>query len=199
MDTTRHVTALLGALIFAAALVPSARAHKEEFPKRDALLIEPDRVTLTVQYLVPASGEAEVLRRLFDRDRSGQLEAAEQAALRSYLSVQASAFVQLMLDGKPLPLQQERVELGPIGGGGGGRQDGLSAVLTLSAALPSEALASGQHRLRLADRHKDRRVAVPLRVVARGLRVASHLPPLPLLDAGHAAELELEATPAPSQ
>ncbi len=197
MDPTRHVSALLGALIFAAALVPSARAHKEEFPKRDALLIESDRVTLTVQYLVPASDEAEVLRRLFDRDRSGQLEAAEQAALRSYLSVQASAFVQLTLDGKALPLKQERVELGPVGGGG--RQEGLSAVLTLSAALPAAALASGHHRLRLADRHKDRRVAVPLRVVARGLRVASHLPPLPLLDAGHAAELELEATPAPSQ
>ena len=197
MDTCRHVTALLGALLFAAALAPSARAHKEEFPKRDALLIEPDRVTLTVQYLVPASDEAEVLRRLFDRDRSGQLEAAEQAALRSYLSVQASAFVQLTLDGKTLPLKQERVELGPVGGGG--RQEGLSAVLTLSAALPAAALASGHHRLRLADRHKDRRVAVPLRVVARGLRVASHLPPLPLLDAGHAAELELEATPAPSR
>lgn len=194
MDAARKVSRLalpLCALLFSAA----AAAHKEEFPKRDALLIEPDRLTLTVQYLVPASDEAEVLRRIFDRDRSGELNAAEQDALRHYLSVQASAFVQLRLDGKPVALREERMELGPIGG----RRDALSAVLTLSAALPVAPPLHGRHQLRFSDRHKDRKVLVPLRITARGLRILSSLPPLPLLSEGHAAELELEATPAPSR
>lgn len=186
MDAGRHVSLILGALLFSAV----ASGHKEEFPKRDALLIEAGQLTLTVQYMVPASEEAEVLRRLFDRDRSGQLEAAEQAALRGYLSAQASAFVKVALDGKALQLRQERVELGPIGA----QREALSATLTLSLPL---SLTPGRHQLRFSDRHKDRRVQVPLRVSAPGLRLRSNLPPLPLLDEWHAAELELEVTPAP--
>lgn len=190
MDASRHVMRIIGlGLLFVSAV---AAGHKEEFPKRDALLIEPGRLTLTVQYVVPASEEAEVLRHLFDRDRSGQLEGAELDALRSYLSTQASAFVKLALDGKALQLKQEQIELGPIPIDA--RREALSAVLTLSLPL---SLSPGRHQLRFSDRHKDRRVQVPLRISGRGLRVRSNLPPLPLLDEGHVAELELEVTPAP--
>ncbi len=174
----------LGLVLFLTLFPCFTRAHRQEFPKRDELLVEPRRVTLTIKYLIPSTEESELLRHLFDRDRSGSLEESEQKALLSHLGVQATAFLKLTLDGQPIPLTRERAELSPAND----RQSVLAVVLTLTAPL---ALGAGRHHLRLFDRHKDRHLVVPLRLSTPGLRLLSPLPPLPLLDDTHPLDFDL--------
>lgn len=176
----------LAALIFFALLSSSALAHAHgvELPKRDALLIKKDRVSIRVQYVVANNDEARVLLRLFDRDRSSSLDAPERDALRAHLCRQATSFLRLELDGKPLSLIEDHAELG---------SDLASVDIILSAPL-IEKQERGRHQLRLFDRHKDRRVVVPVRVTGNEVRIVSQLPPLTMLDAGQALEVSFEVT-----
>lgn len=180
MDAGRTVAKFLFALFLCAG--GDAHAHRVEFPKRDTLRVARDRLTLQVEYVVQSADEARVLRQLFDRDRSGSLDAQEQRALLAHLARQATAFVKLEFDGKPLELHEERAQLGG---------DGASVDILLSALL-KEKPDEGRHHLRVRDRHKDRRIAVPLRIFGEQTRVVSPLPPLPLLDEDHAVDFDLE-------
>jgi len=180
MDAARTLARLVFTLF--GAWCATCFAHAVEFPKRDALRLSRDRVSLRVQYVVSTSDEAQVLRRLFDRDRSGALEDPERQALLQHLCRQATAFVRLSLDGQPIELAIEHAELGA---------DSTSADILLSAPL-IEKLGRGRHQLRLFDRHKDRKVAVPLRVFSRDLQIHSALPPLVMLDESRPLEMSIE-------
>jgi hypothetical protein len=178
--------ALLALLLTSAV----ASAHRDEFPKRDRLELTPTALSLRIDYCLATSDESRLLFRLFDRDRSGQLDDPESAALLAHLARLATAFVTLEIDGRPLPLHQAAAELS----GPSAASLALSAVVILTAPL---GLKPGRHRLRLGDRHKDRRQPVPLTWVATGLRVQSSLPPLPLLHDGPPIELELVVDKSP--
>lgn len=156
----------------------AASAHREMYPKQDRLELSPGGVRLLLGYAVPAGDEARALRRLFDRDRDGTLGAEERAALNEHLARLALHFLSVKLDGRPLPLRRAAVEGGPEDA------ERLAVTVTVEAALPP-----GAHVLRLSDRHKDRRLAVPVTVSARGVRVTSRLPPQPFV--GAAQDLEL--------
>lgn len=175
MDSARAVAAAV-ALV---GLCAAAHAHRVQYPKTDALHVSPQSVTLHIEYLIPSAEESGLLYRLFDRDRSGSLDGAEQQGLREYLCRQAGAFVRMELDGQPLPLRRTQAELARAG-----RGELLAVSLTLTASIPA---ADGAHTLRLFDRHKDRALAVPVRVSSQGVRLTTALLPLPLL----AAELPL--------
>lgn len=183
MDRAGSVAALLVGLGLGLGLGlgGTARGHEVEYPKRDTLYLSPQSVTLYIEYLIPSAQESALLSRLFDRDRSGGLDAAEQQALREHLCRQADAFVRLELDGQPLPLGRAQAELSRPG-----RGELLAVALTLTATIPGGALG---HTLRLFDRHKDRALAVPVRVSAQGVRLTTRLPPLPLLVAEQPLQL----------
>jgi len=180
MDRARAVV-----LLCALLLGPSggAQAHKVQYPKTDALDISAQRITVHIEYLVASAEESGLLYRLFDRDHSGVLSAAERLALREHLSRLAAAFLVVTLDGKALPLARTGAELGTPG-----RGDLLAVSLTLLAPVE---LTTGPHTLRLLDRHKDRLLAVPVRVSTAGVQLTTRLPPLPLLTADQPLTLEL--------
>jgi hypothetical protein len=182
----RFSSAVVFGWVLALLLMPRpAAAHREEFPKRDQLVVTPDHVTLTIEYLIPTDEEAAVLRRLFDRDRSGSLDADEQQNLLLYLCTQATAFLRLSVDERPIALQQERSQLLPLSES----KNPLMAVITLTAPL---SLKRGRHHLHLVDRHKDRHILVPLRLSAPSIRILSPLPPLPLVNEAHPLDLQLD-------
>lgn len=182
MDGARSVVAVAAAALLV-VLAGAASAHRVAYPKTDRLHLTPQGLELRIEYVVADPAEATVLVRLFDRDRSGTLEAGEQAALREHLCKLASTFVRLELDGNALPLARREAELLPLGNG-----QPLAAALTLSAQA---SLAGGAHTLRISDRHKDRAIAVPLRVTTSGVRIATPLVPQPLLADGRPLTLQV--------
>ena len=185
MDRSRTV-ARLCALVASLGLGSPAQAHQVQYPKTDVLSVAPHTITLHTEYLIPSAEESGLLYRLFDRDRSGKLDEGERQALREYLCQQAGGFVALELDGHPLHLARTKAELATPG-----RTDLVGVSLTLVATV---ALTDGPHTLRLADRHKDRMLAVPLRVLSEGVRVTTALPPLPLLTADQPLTLRFVKT-----
>lgn len=160
-----------------------ARAHVEQWPKRDHLELAPDEVRLVLDYAVPAGAEARALRERFDRDRSGALEAAERARLAAYLAGQATRFAAVHVDGAPLSLVEaaREVDLG----------DGPEARAGVRLTLRAPARLALARTVQLVDRHKDARTSVPVEVVARGVRLRGGLPPRPLVWAGHPLVVEL--------
>lgn len=184
MDRAGAVVAAVAVLGLGAA----AQAHRVQYPKTDALHIEVRSLSLHIEYLIPSPEESGLLYRLFDRDRSGSLDEAEEHALREHLCHQAGAFVRLELDGRPLPLVRTQAELARAG-----RGELLAVSLTLAATIPAGGLA---HTLRLFDRHKDRALAVPVRVSTQGVRLLTTLLPLPLLVAEEPLRLRFESLPA---
>jgi hypothetical protein len=148
------------AFIFTLALAMAAPAH-ERLAKQDRLLLRPDGATLIIDYAV-GGADARALR---ERMAAPEIE--------RWLESQAVRFAALTVDGAALPLArvESRAELG----------EALAVHVVLTAKL---ALAPGRHRVRFADRHKDRRVAVPLALSAERLRIEG-APPRPLLDGAH--------------
>jgi hypothetical protein len=171
-----------GIVILLGVLAAAAAAHTEKNPKRDRLELSPTRARVVLDYAIPAGPDAQALREIFDRDRSGTLDAAEQQAVAKYLATQAAHFASLTIDGKPIAIAQVEslADLEPA------PQGRLAVRLTLEAAL---ALAPGTHTVRFADRHKDRRKSVPLTLALDGVVNQTSLPPLPFLDEAHALEI----------
>ena len=158
-----------------------ALGHKEPNLKHDTLLLSPQGVRVTVDYVVPAGDEARTLRRIFDQDHSGELSAGEQSALGALLLEQATHFLRVDVDGKEVTLQRERTDL-QLGEGEGGR---IAFTATVMAQIR---LGDGEHALRITDRHKDRKETVPAVVKTDGVRLLSALMPQPSLFQGHPLE-----------
>ena len=183
----RALLAGLSATLAVALAAPDAAAHRERYPKRLAVAIAREGVAVTIDYGVPRGELSASLRRLFDRDRSGALDDKERAQLSRQLTREATAFLELTLDGRPLALRPRTAALDA----GGGEDERLSLHLELSA---ERALPPGDHRLRVADRHKDRRVAVPLAVtLGAGVSYRARPPLLLTVDGDRPATLELRA------
>jgi hypothetical protein len=157
----------------------AAVAHPEPFPRRDRLELSPGGARLQLDYAIAPGIDADGLREQFDRDGRRGLDAAERAQLVAYLADEAARFTALSVDGKPVALARAGVE-SDLGAG-------LRVRVTLTARLR---LDDGPHRLRLADRHKDRRLAVPVTIALDRL-VARALPSEARVDAGHALDLEV--------
>ncbi len=178
----RPVTFFALALAFASGL---AGAHAVKYPKRDRLVLTPTEIRVAIDYLVPAGDEARALREIFDRDRSGALDAAERAQLAEYLAAQATHFAALAVDDRAVPLA--RVAADPDLGAGGAGPLGTTVTLAAPVAL------DGEHKIKFADRHKDRRVDVPVEVAFERVALLSKLPPLPMLGADKTLELQVAA------
>jgi hypothetical protein len=174
----RGLPAVLAALLLAGT---TAHAHPEPFPKRDRLELHRDRITLTIDYVIAAPDEARALADAFDRDRSGALDAEESSRLSAYLADQAAQFARVEVDGAALPWVR------------------LSATPWLSRERLETRLvlevrwAGAARRVQFSDRHKDRRVTVPVQLVSDGVDVVRGLSPGPYVFAGHPLTLELAA------
>jgi hypothetical protein len=174
MDRARFAVAMLVLCAHAAS------AHVEPFPKRDRLALSPTGARVTVEYLIPAGQDARTLRELFDRDHSGALEDGERAQLVEYLAQQATRFTTLAINGDAVTLRRESltpaIDAHPNGP--------LAITVTLAAPLT----APPRH-VRFSDRHKDRRITIPVTVALDHLTAA--LPPLPTTFQDHPLEFDL--------
>lgn len=167
---------------------PAARAHEAGLLRRDRVVVTPDGMELIVEDLIPAGEDARALRRIFDRDRSGAIEAAEGDALGAALAGRATRFLSVQVDGRAVVLR--RVE--QTWDLGGGPDERLRVTVTLRG---SAALSPGAHELRVSDRHPDRRRTVPLQIELRGLARTTALLPLPQL--GPDSPVVFRVAPAP--
>ena len=160
----------VGALLVAVGL---AGAHPAALPKADRLLID-RRVTLTIDYRV-AGDVARTLRRIVGDDRR---------RLARHLAREATAFLELTVDG-----QRRRPEI--TAASVGLDDDSIGVQIELRCGAP---LGPGAHTLILADRHKDRRISVPVTIVLGPQMHFTRPPPFPaFVDAGHRLELAVEA------
>jgi hypothetical protein len=185
MAGRRRASERAAALVLLLCLPARAHGHAETAPKRDRLELRRDGARLELEYAVPEGEEARALRRLFDLDRSGALEPAEQARLGEHLARLATLFLRLTLDGRALPLVRTGADWG-LGGAGAER-----LVVRVTTVARAE-LGDGPHLLRIEDRHKDRRVVVPLTVRLQGLALeGAPLPPVPALRSDGPLELRL--------
>jgi hypothetical protein len=175
-----------GIVIACCALAAAATAHTERHPKRDRLELSRTRARLVLDYAIPAGDDARALREIFDRDRSGALDESERLAVKKYLAAQASHFATLSVDGRGVAFAEVEslADLEPTATGR------LAVRLTFEAPL---ALTGGSHQVRFVDRHKDRRISVPLVLVLDGLISATRLPPQPWLDEAHPLEITVAA------
>lgn len=165
-----------------------ASAHRERYPKRDVLTLERTRVVLSIDYVVPRGELAAGLRRVFDRDRDGELGDKERGQLARHLAREATAFLSLTVDGRAARLTERTAMLDATGG----EDERLSLHVELAADAP---LDPGDHTLRLADRHKDRRISVPLAVkLTPGITWRVRPPVLLLLDPSRAAMLQIKVS-----
>jgi|GEM_PF-3565431 len=176
MDRARLV-ALLCAVAGAGGV---AAAHVEQYPKRDRLELRPTGVRLVIDYAVPPGEDARTLRKIFDRDHSGALDADEYAALGKALGDEARRFLSLTVDGQAVSFRAE-THPGPAGQG--------NERLVVELSLEANVAVHG--KLILEDRHKDRRILVPVTVVTQGVKLAS-LPSLVTVSTGHPLELAVE-------
>jgi hypothetical protein len=176
MDRARLALALL-------AISATAAAHTEKFPKRDRLQLSAGGARLAIDYLIPGD-EARALREVFDRDHSGALDDKERAQLGEYLAQQAARFAALTVDGAPVALARAGFE--PELGAGG--ETPIAVTVRLAAPL---ALGPGRHHVRFADRHKDRRVTVPVAVALDGLSLATPLAPQPFVFDEHPLDFDV--------
>jgi hypothetical protein len=168
-----------GLVIALVALAGAALAHEEKFPKRDRLELRPDGARVVLDYAIPAGDDARALREIFDRDHSGSLDERERVQLVEYLALQASHFVELRVDGRRVALARSALEPDPIGGGTA--RLGVRVVLTATTPITRS--------VQFSDRHKDRRITVPVEIVpAGGLTIASALTPQPFVFAEHPVE-----------
>lgn len=135
-----------------------ARAHCFPHPKKEALLITGHRVRLMIDDQVNPGAPSATLRALFDRNGDGRLDPDEQAQLADYLVASARQFLQITVDGAPLPLAEtarttDRLD-DPTG------SDALLAVtVVLEARLPAGPAA---RTVTLSDRVADPAMHVPL-------------------------------------
>lgn len=157
--------ALLALLfVFVAPPLP-ARAHTFTTPKRDSVRVEPDGVTLAIDYLVPPA-EAVSLRRLWDFDRDGRIDGKERDAAVAWLVLAASHFASIEIDGHRVALA-ERIADRHIEGLD--EPASSSAVIRVSLVLAAgQTLRAGTHRLALSDRHKDGSIEVPATIALVG-------------------------------
>jgi hypothetical protein len=152
------------------------------------LELTPARVRLVVDYAIAAGVEARALREIFDRDRSGAHDAAEKAQLTAYLVEQATHFASVAVDGRALALARAAAE--PDFGPGADGRLGVLVTLEAAAALGG----GGAHRVRLADRHKDRRVTVPVTIApSGGVTLAGAIDPQPYVFVDHPLDVEVRA------
>jgi hypothetical protein len=161
VDASRVVIALLCAGGIAAA-------HKS-IPKQVAVTLRRDAVEVVVEYVVEGD-VARTLRRLLPPERVG-----------AHLAREALAFLVVSVDGAPLALEQTGLHLEIL-------PQGYYARVTVGAALP---LRDGRHALRVVDRHKDRRVSVPVRLEA-GRWVTVRERGLPFVDEKRAFEASFD-------
>ncbi|MSP59339.1 MAG: hypothetical protein EXR72_03180 [Myxococcales bacterium] len=174
-------------LLTLAALLASAPAvaHEDRIPKRERLTLSSGSASLNIEYAVPRGDVARALAGIFDRDRSGDLEAGERALLGRHLAREATAFVALTVDGVTVVLLPGAAPTVTVGG----RDGPLLIVCDLAATV---ALTPGAHRVVLSDRHKDRRVVIPVEVhLGDRLTWRARPAPLPSVDAAHPLDLAI--------
>ncbi len=173
------VSARLVAVLLMSSAV--AAAHVEQFPQRDTLELRPSGARLIISYAIPAGEDARTLRKVFDRNHDGALDVAEYRALATAMADQARHYASLTVDGTP-------VAMAPIGsnpGPPGKDNERLVVEVTLEAAQD----LTKARRIILQDRHKDRRILVPVTVVVEKLQLASVT--AANVSVGHPLELDL--------
>jgi hypothetical protein len=149
-------------LVVFAALLSAALAHSIQYPKRDRLRLSTAQIRLDVDYSI-SDEDARALREILRKP------------ITDYLVQQATHFAVLTVDGVAVKLVVQRVT--PM-------EAGVHVELAAAVARP--------HHVRFEDRHKDRRITVPVEVVLDGLQLASPLPPQPFVFADHPLEMDLK-------
>ena len=175
---------MVSARLVALALMASAvaAAHVEQYPQRDVLTLRPSGARLVISYAIPAGEDARTVRKAFDRDHDGTLDPGEYRALATALAEQARHFAALSVDDAAVTLRLVGTEPGPPGKD----NERLVVEVTLEAKLD----LTKAHRVVLEDRHKDRRIQVPITVVVEKLQLANV--PQAHVSVGHPLQLDLD-------
>ncbi len=158
------------ALLLAAA---PAAAHRNPYPKRDRLTIEPGKLVLAIRLSLDETAAAAILDRV-DRDGDGRVDEGERKAATRLLVAQARRPLAVQLDGAPVALTATAIATyGLDADDAGERHVGVDVVL--EASLPHRPRLS----LSITDRVDDR-AAVPL---ALAIDAGFHTEPALPLDA----------------
>jgi hypothetical protein len=173
------VGAVVVAVVVGAGALP-ASAH-ERPPRRDALVLGADGITVECGLSVAPGAEARALAEQVDRDRSGRLDADERAALGRFLAARATRHARLSVDGRALSLDDAGVALELPATVDAIEARGIALTARLRAAVR---LDDGPHRVVLEDRAPDARVTVAVEIRAEGVRLVE-VPRAPLVFAGH--------------
>lgn len=89
------------------ALTPRlAEAHKLIYPKTIRLGVRGDELALAVNYDVDAGDSAQLMRRLFDRNADGRLDADEQGKILELLERTANLWLTVKIDGQKRALHR---------------------------------------------------------------------------------------------
>lgn len=159
---------MLAVVLMAAALVPS---HALVHPKTIRAGIKLDRVVLSVTYDASPGDEAVQLRRMFDRDADGALDAKEQAKLAELMERTALLWLEVRVGGEKRKL--EKVE-----GSSHHLAEPASSSVSLGVTLLYEVridppAPGAVVEVAIADRDRDASKHVPVTVdVGDGLVVA---------------------------
>ncbi len=130
--------ALIGLALVAILVAREARSHPLDHPKRDELRLSASRIELVIDEEIAPGPPAQALRAIFDRDRNGQLDASEQAALLEHLARTAELHVSLSIDDAKVQLTRVAGSVRGDHLGADARSTALLTVrLTLSAAWPA--------------------------------------------------------------
>jgi len=143
-------------------LASLAGAHELKFPKRDKLAISPAEIRVTIDYSVSAE-DARTLRQILRRP------------ITDYLVQQATHFVVLAVDGRKTELKVVSVV---------GLDEGVRVEMSAQVTHPRQ--------VHFQDRHKNRRITVPVEISVEGLQLLTPLPPRPFVFADHPLDLDLK-------
>jgi hypothetical protein len=122
-------------------------AHQNAHPKVESIVIEKDVLRVEIQYDLSPGDEPRKLRKLFDSDQNGQIDATEREKILDYLA-RSTATLVLRLDDKKLsPTCTKRS--GTQIEGQSERTSEITFVATLEVPL---SLSPGLHWFSLAER-----------------------------------------------
>jgi hypothetical protein len=159
---TFRIALLLSAVVLCS---PAGRASAHQFahPKVEAITVEQDRIRVEVQYDLSPGDDPKSLRKLFDTNQNGQLDAVEAEKLLDYLEFSCAGLV-LRLDEKKISFSRISRAAQQVEG-----QVDRATEINFHLVLESRVdLSNGLHWIEISERSR-------LGVVPVGVKLSSRL------------------------
>lgn len=138
-----------------------SEAHQLPHPKIDEIILTPQGVLAGIRYTLPAGDEPKSLRRLFDENKNGEVDAQEAERLLDYLEISLLSSLTVRLDGERLLLERA-VRRGVAIAGQSDRGSEMGIELILKSKEP---IAYGLHTIEIFDRGPSLQAPVPVSIL----------------------------------